>query len=186
MLHICNRNKLVLVMLLSCIFLGCKNIYYCSNDTKSFIEIDTPKEVAERAYNFAKLYEGSETSYEYGGQDSVRSIKIDCSGLVIMCYKYALVDTKYQLLLNDMASGYIYEHAATLVELDQLRKGDLVFMGEEDSKNITHIAIFEKLENGSVYFIDSSKTESTDGVACRSYPVGDKRLKAYGIMRIKY
>ena len=152
-----------------------------------FTEIDASAEIAERAYRFAELYEGADTAYELGGQDPVRSvIKIDCSGLVIMSYKYALVDTKYQLLVSDMTANYMYQNASTHINKNQLRKGDLIFMGEMESNNITHIAIYNKTENGKIYFIDSTKKENIDGVTHRFYDENDTRFKAFGMMRIKY
>ncbi len=160
----------------------------CNNDSEddSYVEIDVPTEIAERAYKFAELYAESDTTYVLGGQDSVRSIAIDCSGLVIMCYKYAMVDTKYQLLESDMSANYMYQNASRHIEKDALRQGDLLFMGEEESNDVTHIAIFDKIEDGYIYFIDSTQKENIDGVTHRSYDESDKRFKAFGIMRVKY
>ena len=62
-----------------------------SKDERSYTEIDAPAEIAERAYSFAELYEQSDTEYHLGGQDPVRAIQIDCSGLIIMCYKFRLL-----------------------------------------------------------------------------------------------
>ena len=59
------------------------------------------------------MYEQSDTEYHLGGQAPVRAIQIDCSGLIIICYKYALVDTKYQLLVSDMTANYMYTNAST-------------------------------------------------------------------------
>lgn len=169
--------------------------FSCQHETPyDFTEIDTPAEIAQRAFNFAELYEQSETVYVLGGQDPARSaIKIDCSGLIIMSYKYALVDTKYQLLENDMTANYMYQNASTIIDKSNLRKGDLIFMGEADSDKITHIAVFEKSENGIIYFIDSTQKDTNgdgvddiNGVTRRNYSENDKRFKAFGIMRIKY
>ena len=165
----------------------------CQHETYNFTEIDTPTEIAERAFNFAELYEQSETVYVWGGQDPVRSaIKIDCSGLIVMSYKYALVDTKYKLLENDMTANYMYQ-TSTIIDKSNLRKGDLIFMGEADNDKITHIAVFEKSENGIIYFIDSTQKDTNgdgvddvNGVTRRNYSENDKRFKAFGIMRIKY
>lgn len=110
-----------------------------------------------------------------------------------MSYKYALVDTKYQLLENDMTANYMYQNASTIIDKSNLRKGDLIFMGEADSNKITHIAVFEKSENGIIYFIDSTQKDTNgdgvddiNGVTRRNYSENDKRFKAFGIMRIKY
>ena len=143
-------------------FLFCFSILFAScnfnNDSDDTTEIDCPAEIASRAFRFAELYKDSDTVYELGGQAPVRSaIAIDCSGLVVMCYKYAMVDTKYSLLVSDMTAAYMCESASSHVALEQMRQGDLIFMGEADSSNVSHIAFFDRLENGNVYFIDSTK-----------------------------
>ena len=148
--------------------------------------IDCPADIAARAFCFAELYRDSDTTYEWGGQDPVRSvIGIDCSGLVIMCYKYALVDTQYSLLVSDMTAGYMYQNAATIVSCSSARKGDLIFMGEPDSSSVTHIALFDRLENGKIYFIDSTEKENISGVTARFYEASDSRFKAYGYMKLR-
>ena len=161
----------------------------CNLDDNSDLKIvvDCPAEIAARAFRFAELYEDSETIYEWGGQSPLRSIAIDCSGLVIMCYKYAMVDTKYSLLLPDMSANYMYENAASIVPLEKMRQGDLIFMGEEGSENVTHIALFDcKDGNGNVYFIDSTEKENISGVSRRFYESNDKRFKSFGVMKLQY
>ena len=161
----------------------------CDNGSKeehTYTEIDAPAEIAERAYRFAELYEQSDTEYELGGQDSLRAIKIDCSGLIIMCYKYAMVDTKYQLLVSDMTANYMYQNASTHIDKAELKRGNLIFMGEANSNSVTHIALFDKHEGDRIYFIDSTKKEHIDGVTHRYYCDDDSRFKAFGRMRVKY
>lgn len=167
----------------------------CDDISEDFLytEIDIDEKLAERAYSFAELYAQSETEYKLGGQDAVRAIQIDCSGLVIMCYKYALVDTKYELIVSDMTANYIYRNSATIIPKEMLRKGDLIFMGEEESELVTHIALYEKNENGNIFFIDSTQKDTDgdgiydiNGVSHRYYSDKDKRFKAFGIMRVKY
>ena len=58
---------------------------------------------------------------------------------------------------------------------------------------LTHVAIFEKIENGMVWFIDSTEYDSDgdgivdiSGVSRRSYPVGEKKIKSYGTMKLRY
>lgn len=142
-----------MIAFLFLLLISCKNEI---EEKPSFTEIDAPAEIAERAYSFAELYEQSDTEYHLGGQDPVRAIQIDCFGLIIMCYKYALVDTKYQLLVSDMTANYMYTNASTHIDRADLKKGNLIFMGEADSDSVTHIALFDKLENGRIYFIDST------------------------------
>ncbi len=184
------KFRVLVITVLSLFLISCNN---GTEDKTSFTEIDAPAEISERAYSFAELYEQSDTEYHLGGQDPVRAIQIDCSGLIIMCYKYALVDTKYQLLVSDMTANYMYRNASTHISKSDLKKGNLLFMGEADSSDVTHIALFEKLENGRIYFIDSTQKDTNgdgindiDGVTYRNYSEDDSRFKAFGRMRVKY
>ncbi|MDY6397781.1 MAG: NlpC/P60 family protein [Treponema sp.] len=179
-----------LIAALSFLIISCNN---GTDDKTSFTEIDVPDEISERAYSFAELYEQSDTEYHLGGQDPVRAIQIDCSGLIIMCYKYALVDTKYQLLVSDMAVDYLFHNASTHIARTDLKKGNLIFMGKAERPEVTHIALFEKRENGRIYFIDSTQKDTNgdgindiDGVTYRDYAEDDSRFKAFGRMKVKY
>ena len=143
-----------------------------------------PSPIAKSAFEYAKLYAASDTVYKLGAQDPLRSIQIDCSGLVIMCYKYALKNTGYSLVQSDMSSSYMYEHAS--IRTTTPRRGDLIFMGDSNSSKITHVAIFDRFEGDQVYFIDSTSVGRTTGVSERHYSRNDKRIKSYGIMKLKY
>ena len=155
-------------------------------DNRPYAEnvIDCPEEIANRAFEFAELYRQADTVYEWGGQDALRAIKLDCSGLVIRCYQYALEGTKYSLLKDDMASSYMCDYASTHVLLEDLRHGDLLFMGDKgNGKTVNHIAIFDCIEKGRIYFIDCTKT--VNKVSRRSYPINDTHFKYFGMMRVK-
>ena len=143
-----------------------------------------PSPIAKSAFEYAKLYAASDTVYKLGAQDPLRSIQIDCSGLIIMCYKYALKNTGYSLVQSDMSSSYMYEHAS--IRTTTPRRGDLIFMGDSNSSKITHVAIFDRFEGDQVYFIDSTSVGRTTGVSERHYSRNDKRIKSYGIMKLKY
>lgn len=151
--------------------------------------IPAPEAVKSRAFEFAVLYEQSDTKYEWGGQDALRAIKLDCSGLVVMCYKYALVDTAYTLLFDDSTANDMCQKYSIPTQTPE--KGDLIFMGEIGTDAVTHIALFEKDENGKVCFIDATEKDSNgdgvidiDGVTRRCYPTDDERIKSYGVMKI--
>ena len=187
--------KLILSLLLCALLTSCINIsgaqFSKNTVNKKYIEIDCPAEIAARAFEFAKLYKETETEYELGGQSPLRTVKVDCSGLVIMCYKYALVDTKYSLPEPDMTSAYMYQNAST--HTASPRKGDLIFMGDDASTTVSHIAIFDKFEGNEVYFIDSTQKDTNgdgiydiNGVTERHYDKGNKKIKAYGMMKLKY
>lgn len=176
-------KKLLPILFLFAFFASCT----FNDDSDSKTVVDCPADIAARAFRFSELYKDSDTVYELGGQSPVRSaIAIDCSGLVVMCYKYAMVDTKYSLLLSDMAVGYMYENAASIVPLEKMRRGDLIFMGEADSLKVTHIALFDCVENDCVYFIDATKKDDINGVTRRFYGADNARFKAFGVMKIQY
>ena len=162
----------------------------CSS-ADNFTEIDCPDEICRRAFRFAELYKETGMGYELGGQSPLRSAGIDCSGLVVMCYKYAVVDTRYHLLFGDASANAIYTNYSTRTE--NPRQGDLIFMGEADTASVTHIAIFDKIENDKVYFIDSTLKDTDgdgepdiNGVTARNYEKNDNKIKAYGKMRLAY
>ena len=150
--------------------------------------IDCPEEIAAQAFEYAKKYAAADTEYGYGKQDPLRAIKIDCSGLVIMCYTYALEGTGYTLIQPDMASAFMYENAATFTTTP--RRGDLIFMGNlgpdgTAPTKVSHIAIFDRFEGDQVYFIDSTEQGSISGVSERHYAKTNKKIIAYGIMKLK-
>lgn len=173
---------LVILIFSSCSFEFLTGIRYV---TSSFTTIDCPTEIISRAFKFAELYEKEDTVYEWGGEDPLRNtIGIDCSGLVIMCYKYAMVDTEYKLLNEDMTAQNIHDYASTKKSVSSVQKGDLVFIGPEGSKEITHIGFFQKYEDNIVYILDSSS--DSNGVHYNTYSVDSKKIKGYGRMRVKY
>ena len=180
-------KKILFLIIISFLFFSCE-FFFESEFTSSYLNysiIDAPDDIAQRAFKFAQLYEQEDTVYEWGGQEPLRSaIGIDCSGLVVMCYKYAMVDTVYELLSSDMTAQNIHDRASRKVTVTNARKGDLIFIGTESSSAITHIGLFEKYENGKVYFIDSS--EGKNGVHYSSYQVDNNKIKGYGVMKVKY
>ena len=95
-----------------------------------------------------------------------------------------MVDTVYELLSSDMTAQNIYDRASSRISVSNARKGDLIFIGTESSNSVTHIGLFEKYENGKVYFIDSS--EGKNGVHYSSYQVDNNKIKGYGVMKVKY
>ena len=142
-----------------------------------------PAQLAASAFEYAKKYAAADTEYKYGAQDPLRAIQVDCSGLVIRCYRYALQNTGYSLIQSDMSSSYMYENAS--IPTTSPRRGDLIFMGEENSSKISHIAIFDRFEGDQVYFIDSTSQGKINGVSERHYAKTNKKIKAYGIMKLK-
>lgn len=178
-------KKILILLISSFLFFGC---HFSNSDTsnKNIVIIDCPPAIANRALYFAQLYSNTNIPYEFGGQSPLRSAGIDCSGLVIMCYKYALVDTNYSLLLPDMSTAYMYDNAVTHTDINNLRAGDLIFFTNDNI--INHMGIFSRIENNCVYFYDSTQLNASNvnGVTLRNYPLTDARIEGGGVMRIVF
>ena len=59
-------------------------------------------------------------------------------------------------------------------------------MGEIGTDKITHIAIFDREENGEIYFIDSTDNGTVNGVTERHYEKNNEKFKKFGIMKLKF
>ncbi|GMO37376.1 MAG: hypothetical protein Ta2B_17050 [Termitinemataceae bacterium] len=95
-------------------------------------EIECPKAIGEKVVYYAKQYVEKDTEYEWGGQDFLEKdgiIKMDCSGLIVNCVKYAIADAKYSLLFEDAAVINFYTEWTN--KITNPRTGDLIFMGED-------------------------------------------------------
>lgn len=132
-----------------------------------------PEDLRERVWQEARSY--INTPYLLGGENRKG---IDCSGLVINCYRQALENTKYELLFGDvdaldMRWGYS-------IKTHNPQKGDLVFIGRSE---VTHIGIIEKIEDDKLYFIHaSSKNQKVEYVA---YRLKSKYIQGYGKMIVR-
>lgn len=166
---------------------------YDGESDESYSFVDAPSELKALAFSYAEAYRDSQTEYAWGGQDALDAeppLMLDCSGLVIMCYKYATAGGQYNLLLSDMSVSYMYENAS--VPTQSPDQGDLIFFTDaDDPECINHIAIFSKFEGDNVWFIDSTykaaeeDAESINGVTERSLSASDTRIKSYAVMRLK-
>ena len=141
-----------------------------------------PAQLAASAFEYAQKYAAADTQYKYGAQDPLRAIQVDCSGLVIRCYRYALQNTNYSLVQNDMSSFYMYQHAS--IPTTTPRRGDLVFMTYNNS-TVSHVGIFDRFEGNQVYFIDATDQGKGKCVTERHYSKTDKKIVGYGIMKVK-
>jgi len=170
--------KIAGLLIIFASFLSCKNI---TTETEELVSC--PDSIAKLALDYAVKYSQADTEYEYGGQDLLRAIKIDCSGLVVNCYRYSTEGTGYALPFYDAAVKDFYQNYS--VKTENPRPGDLIFMGDEDFP--THISIFVKEENGRIYFIDSTfKPEAgLNGVSERSYTKGDPKFISFGILLLR-
>lgn len=146
------------------------------------IVVEAPAEIRTAAYTEAERY--IDMDYEYGGQDFPAK-GIDCSGLIVNVYYTSVKGTEYRLLFTDSNVHDLFtKYTENILSPDH---GDLVFMGEENSNEITHVAILNKIENGTVYFIDSTYNEQyrLNGVSYRSYSSGNSKIKSYGRMLLE-
>jgi hypothetical protein len=126
-------------------------------------------------------YSQKDTEYELGGQDLLRAIKLDCSGLIVNCYKYATDGTGYILPFTDAAVINFYK--TYTIKTNVPRAGDIIFMG--DNKNApTHMSIFIRDDNEFIYFIDSTykPEEGINGVTERFYHREDERFLSFGVL----
>ena len=141
-----------------------------------------PAQLAASAFEYAKKYAAADTQYKLGAQDPLRAIQVDCSGLVIRCYRYALQNTNYTLVQNDMSSSYMYQKAS--IPTKNPRRGDLVFMTYNNS-TVSHVGIFDRFEGNQVYFIDATDQTRGKCVSERHYAKTDSKIVGYGIMKVK-
>ena len=158
-----------------------------SDDQSTYDDSDLPSggcpaQLAATAFEYAQKYVAADTQYKYGAQDPLRAIQVDCSGLVIRCYRYALQNTNYSLVQNDMSSSYMYQHAS--IPTTTPRRGDLIFMTYNNS-TVSHVAIFDRFEGNQVFFIDATDQGKGKCVTERHYSKTDKKIVGYGIMKLK-
>ena len=142
------------------------NYGYYDYDDSNLPQGGCPARIAASAFEYAKKYAAADTQYKYGAQDPLRAIQIDCSGLVIRCYGYALQNTEYSLLKSDMSSSYMYQNAS--FHTTTPRHGDLIFMGEENSSSLQMVEpearVFSQIFKGIISTIKMS-SNSLNSVA---------------------
>ena len=155
------------------------------SDFDSYVEELCPTDIKNLVVEYANKYKEADTEYEYGGQDPLKAIKIDCSGLVIRCYSYALEGTDYKLIQPDMNTSYLYQTATNPITEASLEPGDLVFMGDADSDEVNHVGIYTRKFFNKIYFIDSTSITNPTGVSERNYDKNNAKIKGYGQMRLK-
>jgi len=139
--------------------------------------VPAPESIRESAFTEAQRYIGM--AYEWGGQDFPRGI--DCSGLLVNVYHTATVDTEYELMFDDATSFGMYASFVEVVTIPS--RGDLVFMGDG---TVTHVAILDRIDDGTVFFIDAySAAEGGGKVVARSYPVDSPKIISLGRMLLR-
>ncbi|GHV52997.1 hypothetical protein AGMMS49579_11060 [Spirochaetia bacterium] len=152
-------------------------------------EIECPKDIGEKVVYYAKKYVEKDTEYEWGGQDFLEKdgiIKMDCSGLVVNCFKYAIAGTQYSLLFKDAAVINFYNEWT--IKITDPRPGDLIFMGENKNIPPTHMSIFVRKDNINIYFIDATlkEKEGINGITERNYLINDPKFISFGRLMLNY
>ena len=132
------------------------------------VTVQAPPEIRLAAWQEAQRYIDME--YEWGGQDVAKGI--DCSGLIINCYRAAISGTHYALLFDD--AGVLDLLDQYTVPLEIAETGDLIFMGDA---MISHVAIYEKEQSGRIWFIDAYS--ETGRVKHRDYEITNSKFLAF-------
>lgn len=159
-------------------FTSCNN----PDENVNYKYVKATNEIKQNVIYYANLYKEADTIYYWGAQDPLRAIRVDCSGFVYRCYQYAIENTEYEMILSDMSSSYMAENCYKTTNPEA---GDLIFMGEENSDNVIHVAIYLKQENNYIYFIDATENETVSGVSERYYLKDSKKFKSFGVMKLK-
>jgi len=149
--------------------------------------VECPKNIRERVVSFAQEYVQRDTLFELGGRDFLEkegAIELDCSGLIVMSYQYAVKNTKYSLLFEDTNVSSLYTYFT--IPIDTPTPGDLIFMSD-NTIFPTHMSIFVYTDNENIYFIDSTYKESDgiDGVTLRCYAKDDPKFLSFARLLIK-
>ena len=144
-------KKKILVFIFIIINISCQTSFFI------------PTEIGSKVVSYAYKYVNANTKYVCGGRYPLHTgvINIDCSGLVVQCYRYAIADNiKYDLLFCDANIQDMFKYYSVFT--DTLSAGDIIFMSEEDNNDMpTHIGIYIKtIDNNiynNIYFIDATQ-----------------------------
>ncbi len=183
------RNTVIILVLLS-LFLGCDlslrlvdGDEFYGNDNEELDDdinpgVEAPEKIRLLAYSSALYYSKNSVAYEWGGDDYIEPSRgVDCSGLIINNYIYAIKGTSFDLPFTDSTAHDIFHKYSNSVSSPE--KGDLVFWKNSEGR-IYHIALFEKEIGDMIYFIDSTENNYINGVTYRSV----KKSGIYGFKRM--
>jgi len=150
--------------------------------------LECPENIRERVAFYAQEYAQRDTWFEWGGRDYLEKegkLEVDCSGLIVRVYQYAVKDTKYTLLFEDTNVSSLYTYFT--IPIDTPTPGDLIFMGTIANNPPTHMGIFVGEDNGNIYFIDSTLKEEDkiDGVTLRYYAKDDPKFLFFARLLVR-
>jgi len=171
------------------IFVSCAT----TNEKLVYRVVECPKEISDRALQYAKMYAARDTVYDWGGQDLLEqegTLKIDCSGLIVNCYQYAVEGTKYSLMFSDTTVGGLYDSFTIIIA--EPRPGDFIFMGDPGAPVPTHMSFYLSTDDENIYFIDATEKDAegeypaVNGASVRHYPKDDIRFLSYARLLVRY
>jgi hypothetical protein len=159
-----------------------------NNSSVLYSVTECPEHIRERAVFFAQKYVQRDTCFEWGGNDFLEKdgiLELDCSGLIVRSYQYAVQDTKYALLFEDTNVSSLYTYFT--IPVDSPTPGDLIFMGTEPNNPPTHMSIFLDANEDNIYFIDSTLKEddNVDGVTLRFYKKDDPKFLFFARLLVR-
>jgi hypothetical protein len=167
-------------------------LFVCScasnNSSVLYSVAECPENIRERVVFFAQKYVQRDTYFEWGENDPLEKegiLELDCSGLIVRAYQYAVKDTKYGLLFEDTNVSSLYTYFTIPVDIPT--PGDLIFMGTEPNNPPTHMSIFVGMDDDNIYFIDSTlkEDENIDGVTLRFYKKEDPKFLFFARLLVR-
>jgi hypothetical protein len=158
-----------------------------SNNDVLYSVSECPSNIREKVVFYAKEYAKKNTLFELGARDLLEKegiLEVDCSGLIVRVFQYAVKDTKYSLLFEDTNVSSFYSYFT--IPVVSPTPGDLIFMGT-NTKYPTHMSIFIKMDNENIYFIDSTykEDEGIDGVTLRYYKKDDPKFLQFARLLLR-
>jgi hypothetical protein len=179
-------KKVRIILVFVAVLLACSCV--TNNPGIMYSVAECPGNIREKVVYFAQEYVQRDTCYKWGGRDSLEKegmLGIDCSGLIVRVFQYAVKDTKYGLLFNDTNVSSLYTYFT--VPIDVPTPGDFIFMGSEPNNPPSHMSIFVRMDDENIYFIDSTQKEedNIDGVTLRFYEKNDPRFFFFARLLVK-
>ena len=171
------------------LFFIISGIFICSCATNNngilYSVVECPKSIREKVVYYAQEYVKRDTYFSMGGRDLLEQegdLALDCSGIIVRAYQYAVKDSMYDLLFEDTNVSSFYYYFTNKIDMPE--PGDLIFMGYNYP---THMSIFFDMDDEYIYFIDATLKEDDgfDGVNLRFYKKDDNRFLTFGRLLVK-
>jgi len=179
------RSKKIILVLAAGLFIcSCAT----NNSGVLYSVIECPESIRERVVFYAREYTQRDTLFEWGGRDLLEKegvLEVDCSGLIVRAYQYAVKGTKYALLFEDTNVSSLYTYFT--IPIDVPKPGDLIFMGTNINNPPSHMSIFVCMDNDNTYFIDSTikEEDGIDGATLRHYAKDNSKILFFARLLVK-